>query len=257
VIWVLDPWEENAYSAGDRGMARRLERRLWRSAAAIVVHSEELSEHYARKHGVRCRVLPIPIEEHRPGPVNGRAEGHWEVLVAGSIYWAQSEALERVAQAVRAVPGTYLTVVGATRRGRPVGADRQEPALPSAALRDRLARARLLVLGLSFDTAHPEVVRTAAPARLPEYLAAGVPLLVHAPAGSHVAELVRRQDLGTVVDTPDVAALVAAIRAARDEPAAGARRAARAQEFALTVHGVSSVRAEFTELLESLVADGG
>src|SRR3954469_1149795 len=36
-VWVFDPWEENAYAHAERWLARRLERRIWQNAEAIVV----------------------------------------------------------------------------------------------------------------------------------------------------------------------------------------------------------------------------
>ena len=252
VIWVFDVWEENAYAPPDRRVARWLEGRLWRSAAAILVHAEELADHYREKHGVACRVLRTPIDEVADGEqrVAPSRAADWEVVVAGSIYWAQAEALDRVARAVRSVPRATLTVIGdPALRVHAIDADRFEHAASAEALRLRLGEAGLLVLGLSFDARFPDVVKTATPARLPEYLASGVPVLVHAPADSHVARHVRRHDLAAVVDVPDVAAVARAIDATRADDGACAKRAARAKAFALTEHGATRVRARFWELL--------
>ena len=46
-----------------------------------------------------------------------------------------------------------------------------------------MKRADAVFLGLSFGSDHPEVIKTATPARLPEYMASGTPLIVHAPRG--------------------------------------------------------------------------
>jgi len=255
VIWVFDVWEENAYAAPDRWVARLLEARIWRAAAAVIVHAEELAQHYEHKHAVRPHVLRTPIEEHSIVDSHRARAGAdtWEVVVAGSIYWAQVEALRRVARAVRAVADASLTVIGdPALHSAHIDADRYEPSSDPEILRDRLARARLLILGLSFDAPFPEVVRTATPARLPEYLATGVPLLVHAPASSHVARYVRRHHLGTVVDVPDVEAVVDAIKSVRKDEAVCALRAARARDWVREAHDVRTVRAAFVALLLSL-----
>jgi hypothetical protein len=257
VIWVFDLWEENAYARSDRRVARWLERRLWRSASAIVVHAEELAEHYYAKHAVHAHVLRTPIDDDHAS--RRRAVGapagpeNWEVLVAGSVYWAQAEALHRVAAAVREIEGAYLTVIGdPALQSETIDADRYEPARSAEALQERLQEAGLLVLGLSFGTSYPDVVRTATPARLPEYLASGVPLLVHAPAGSHAAEHVRHWDLATVVDVADVDAVADAIRSVKNGGMASTRRAERARDFAAAQHGASHVRAALVDLLESV-----
>lgn len=257
VIWVFDVWEENAYARSDRQVARWLERRVWRSAAALVVHGEELSAHYERKHGVPARVIRTPIRPPRAEAAKPtRDEAPFEVLVAGSVYWAQSEAVRRVARAVALVDGARLTIVGdASLQTDPIEGANYEPGLPPDRLADRLARADLLVLALSFEAPYPTVIQTATPARLPEYLASGVPLLVHAPAGSHAAEYVRRSEFGAVVDRPDTAAIVAAIEAVRDDPTAARRRAERARARALSDHDVVHVRHEFAATLRSLAGN--
>lgn len=259
IIWVFDLWEENAYGVTDQRVARALEHRLWRAAAAILVHAEELAAHYRHKHDVDPHVLRTPIEEFPVGECDrGEVDGDaWEVVIAGSIYWAQAEALQRVARAVRALPGTSLTVIGDPDvQSVHIDADQYEPAVSPDVLRERLASASLLVLGLSFDAPFPEVVRTATPARLPEYLATGVPLLVHAPGDSHVAQYVRRHDLGTVVDIPGIAAVTNAIESGRNNEKAALLRAKRAQEFVSAAHGLTTVRASFLRILWSVAGRG-
>ena len=211
-----------------------------------------------RQARCRCHVLRIPIDDSfssRPLPPQPASEPEdWEVLVAGSIYWAQSEALHRVAVAVREIDGATLTVIGDPElQSDRIDADRYEPARTGEAFQARLQQARLLVLGLSFDTDHPEVVRTATPARLPEYLASGVRVLVqHAPAGSHAARQVRRWDVAEVVDEPEVGAVIEAIESIRADASTCAQRAARARRYAVEQHGASVVTIAFMELLASL-----
>lgn len=241
VLWVLDLWEENTYPSFERRIARRLERRLWRGAAAILVHSEEAAEHYAAKHCVQCHVLRTPIID--PGAAPARtaegspAEGSpAEIVCAGALYWAQADAVSRLERATARIGSSVvLTVLGdhESLTTPAPGAHRIERDVPDSRFRDRLARADLLFLGLSFHTSYPDIVRTAAPARFPEYLAAGTPMIVHAPAGSHVARRARALDLARVVDQPSDEALADAIREVLGDPEAAARRIVRARDCAL------------------------
>jgi hypothetical protein len=253
VIWVFDLWEENAYAASDRVIARWAERGLWRSAAAIVVHAEEMVEHYQTKHGVLSHVFRTPIDESQTAVAVRTPDddvGQWEVLVAGAVYWAQVEALRRVAAAVRSIPWASFTVVGdPALQTATLDAAVYEPPVYGRALQERMARAQLLVLGLSFNTQYADVVRTATPARLPEYLVSGVPVLVHAPSSSHVARHVRRWELGTVVDDPTESAVRQAIEEIRTKAGEHGRQAAYAREFVLKTHGAINVRQDFRTLL--------
>jgi glycosyltransferase involved in cell wall biosynthesis len=236
VLWVLDLWEENTYPNFDLLIARWLERRLWRGAAAILVHSEEAAEHYATKHCVQCQLLRTPIIDPGAVPVRTVEGSPAEIVCAGALYWAQADAISRLERATARIGSSVvLTVLGDHESlATPVpGAHRIERDVPESRFRDRLARADLLFLGLSFHTSYPEIIRTAAPARFPEYLAAGVPMVVHAPAGSHVVRRARELDLARVVDQPSDEALADAIKGVLDDPAAAGGQVARARACAL------------------------
>lgn len=258
LIWVFDLWEENAYAEVDRWVAARLEGPLWRSADALICHAQEMSDHYERKYGVPAVVLPTPVDaglEPAPGPAGAGAPGaEREVLYAGAMYWAQEEALRRLARVCARTDGVRLTVVGDAEELRAAGieADRVEPRTSPEEFQQRVRRADVAFLGLSFGTAHPELIATATPARLPEYMAAGVPLLIHAPAGSHVTEYARREDFAEVVDTADDDALARGLRRVLDNPATGTIRARRARELAVERHDAVRVRAAARDLLMSL-----
>jgi glycosyltransferase involved in cell wall biosynthesis len=254
VIWVFDLWEENAYSDVDRRLAARLEGRLWRRAAAIIGHAEEISRHYERKHGVPVQVLPTPIELADPAPRDPEPHATKEVLYAGALYWAQEEPLRRLAHVCRETDGVRLTIVGDRAQANRVGidADAFEPRLAPEDFRARVARADVAFVGLSFDSPHPDVIATATPARLPEYMASGTPILVHAPAGSHVAEYARREDFAEVVDEPDPEALAAGLRRVIGDGDRSSMRVRRARELAVSRHDHRVVARALRELLDRI-----
>jgi glycosyltransferase involved in cell wall biosynthesis len=123
--------------------------------------------------------------------------------------------------------------------------------------RQRLEQSDLLFLGLSFNTAYPDVIRTASPAKLPEYMASGRPILIHAPEGSHVARYGREGGFCEVVDVADDDELQAGIVRVLSDPQLAEERAVRAQELARQVHEVSRVRERFSRLLESVSREAG
>jgi glycosyltransferase involved in cell wall biosynthesis len=255
VIWVFDPWEENAYNDCERWLARKLEPRIWPRAKAILVHAEEMSEHYRAKHGVRCEVLPTPVDLDAvaaPAQVGGNRDGINEVLVGGAVYWLQADAVRRLGRVCRRMPDVELTLVSSPELlpASGIAADRVEPLLPRDLVRARLRRADVLFLGLSFDSDAPLVVNTSAPARLPEYLASGTPLLVHAPSGSHVAEYAKRAGFATVVDEPDEDRLAAALREILADPVATEDRARRGSALAEQRHSADRVADALERALE-------
>ena len=254
LVMAFDLWEENAYAPAERRLAGLLEPRIMREAAAIVVYCENAAEHYRRKHGATCAVIATPIDVPEEVADPGAAvPDPSEVLVAGAVYWAQEDAVRRLVRAARSA-GATVTILGdeADLRRRGIEADRYEPPLEAEAFRERLRRAGTLFLGLSLDSPHPDVIRTATPARLVEYMASGRPMLVHAPADSHVAGYARSEDFAEVVDVASDEGLAAGIRAVTADPLRAAERAGRARGLAEERHSAPVVRREFRELLEWL-----
>ena len=70
--------------------------------------------------------------------------------------------------------------------------------------------ADILFLPLAFDA--PELVQTtSSPSKLPEYLAAGRPILVHAPRTAYLCAYARERLFAEVVDVADVDELARAV----------------------------------------------
>ena len=80
-------------------------------------------------------------------------------------------------------------------------------------------QAQVLFLPFAFHSPYPEVVRTSAPAKMAEYLAARRPILVHAPADSFVSHYFKRHGCGIVVDEPQPAAVAQALARILDDGA--------------------------------------
>jgi glycosyltransferase involved in cell wall biosynthesis len=259
IVMVFDLWEENAYSDVARAFARVLEPRILRSAASVIVHNREMAEHYRAKYGIGCAVIPTSVEALPAAlPRLRESEKCREILFAGAVYWAQEDALRRLSRVTRGLHGVRVAIVGAgadeeALRVLGIVVHRLERDLTPELFRARLDQADVLFLGLGFETAHPEVIRTAAPAKLPEYMASGRPILIHAPRGSHVAEYGRSGGFAEVVDVPDDEMLLAAILRLLQDDDLARERAERAQELARDRHDAARVGEQFCRLLESLL----
>jgi glycosyltransferase involved in cell wall biosynthesis len=254
LVMVFDLWEENAYSGVARKTAKLLEGRILRSAGTVVVFCGQAAEHYRRKHGVTCEVLDTPIEPAADGRSPDRdPDLPLEILVGGAIYWAQEDAVRRLLRVAARVPEVRVTILGdeASLRARGIQADAYEPRLSERHFEERVRHADVLFLGLSLESRHPDVIRTATPARLPEYMASGRPLLLHAPAGSHVAAYARAEDFAEVVDAADETALERGIRSIVDDPGRASARAARAARLARERHEADRVRRKLRSILRN------
>lgn len=110
-------------------------------------------------------------------------------------------------------------------------------------------RAHILFLALAINSPHPDIVRTAMPGKMGEYLASGRPILVHAPPDSFIASYFRRYECGLVVDENDPAQLARAIDSLLNDAALRERLGARARERAKTDFDQVKEQARFVGLL--------
>jgi hypothetical protein len=252
LIMVFDLWEENAHPRFARWLARRLERRLLRDAAAVIVYCPQAAEHYRNKHAVECRLIATPaqVQSAAPEEKEGRENGR-ELLIAGAVYWMQEDAVRRVSRAAKQVEGLRVSYVGdpGSLRARGIEVDSAESTLPSASFSQRLAQADLLFMGLSLVSAYPAQVRISTPARLVDYMASERSMLIHAPAGSYVAEYAREEDFAEVVDEPSEDTLASAMEAMLSDSSRADARAQRARRLVLERHDPGTVRAHLHRIL--------
>ena len=259
LIMVFDLWEENAYSPIARRIARRVERRILCGAASVVAFSDRVSDHYERKHGLPCELIDTPIAAtDSPTGTPASNERPLEILVGGAIYWAQEDAVRRLLRVARGFPDVTVTIVGdeSDLRARGFHADAYEARLDGSEFQARLQRAGAVFVGLSLESPYPEVVNTATPARLPEAMASGRPLLVHAPAESHAAIYARGHDFAEVVDRPDDHALESGIRALLERPDRAERRTRTALRLVRERHDIAVVAPAYEAILRRAAESG-
>jgi glycosyltransferase involved in cell wall biosynthesis len=243
-----------------RTIARLIERWVARRASVVFAMSEPHAEHLARKFP-RARVveLPHPCEEDHVLPER-RLPGTPSIVFTGAVYEAQADAIRRLVAALDLLPDLdpQLHLFSQTaaddlqregiRPGKRVHIQQATRSESRAAQR----AADVLFLPLAFE-ARRDVVVTASPSKLPEYLAAGRPILVHAPPTAYVVAYARERGFAEVVDVPDADALARAVeRLAADEDLR--RRLISAGAQTLEEHRVERVAETLRTSLERLVA---
>lgn len=256
-------WERGIY----RSLAR-LSERLWsRGAAAVIVPNEVLArEVRQRLSGATVSIVRNPVDPAFMAAVEAPRQDDFSLdgrachlLYTGSVYSAQASAFRNLVEALDRLHGRFtLDIFTAQHASDLVRRDLGSPyvtAHPHASHAESIAHQRaadVLFLPLAFDSPIPEVIQSSAPAKLGEYLASGRPILVHAPKGSFVSELIRDADAGIVVDTPDPNLLADALqRIAAD---AGLRTRIVANATALSGEFlVERARNDFVAVLTSVL----
>ena len=218
-------WEGGIY----RKIARVSEQ-IWGRGALLLIGPNEILAADVRKRLPRAdiRIVRNPAAvalNERPAKLHVANQSQWRLLYTGSVYSAQASAFRNLVAALNALNGRFaIDIYTGQHASDLVTRDLASPYVsvhpqaPHATAVAMQQAADILFLPLAFESPIPEVIRSSAPAKLGEYLASGRPILVHAPAGSFISELIRDADAGLVVDTPDPHKLAEALnRIASDE----------------------------------------
>jgi glycosyltransferase involved in cell wall biosynthesis len=196
---------------------------LWsRLASATIAPNEFMAREFQSRTGRSPVVIRNPVADSVfEGAVDAysrNAAAPTSIVYTGAVYQAQADAFRTVLQALELLGGRFLldiytsqTREELTQQGVHGRYVRVHEHLDQGASYAVQRNAGILFLPLAFESRIQEVLRSAAPAKLGEYLASGRPILVHAPADTFVVSLIRANEAGMIVDTADPRRLAEAL----------------------------------------------
>lgn len=174
-----------------RGFAEGRFREAYRSAASRFCISPAMRDYYFERYGVGSEVLyPSRAKDARdwavPPPRVTRRESPLTVAFAGSLSVGHVPLLESLERALAGLGGR-LEIYGASlapavqaRLSSPVTSF--HPFMPADALTERLReRADVLVMPMSFEAGDAQNMALCFPAKLADYTAMGIPVLIIGP----------------------------------------------------------------------------
>ena len=247
-----------------RWLSSHLERKIVREARGVVCANEVLRDVLNDRHGVEPTVIHHPCDpslypaevEPENGPTTAPRNGELTIVYTGTVYEAQLDALQNLQISMSLIRG-YRAVLhiytGQPRSDlakwglRPPFAYHEHRSADGIAAVQR--EADVLFLPLAFRSHYPEVIRTSAPMKFGEYLAAGRPILAHAPSDSFIARYCRQHDCALIVDTPDPAKLAQATKRLANDHELRRRLTVNARARALADFDLEAARSKFAELV--------
>lgn len=252
LVYFMDIYVEGV--ARGRPIARVIERYIFHRASVLFAMSEPHRQALERKiqagDGLPWVVeIPHPWDEPQPraeleGPLRGRPA----IVFAGAIYDAQAESIRRLIEVIEndlpeLDPVLHLFTASDPGQLAAFGIRPSERVRLAMASRAQVLAAQraadILFLPIAFD-ANEHVAVTASPTKMPEYLAAGTPILVHAPPRAFVTKYAEERGFAEVVKEPDRVALAAAVKRLALEPEVRERLCAHALET-LALHDADLV----------------
>jgi glycosyltransferase involved in cell wall biosynthesis len=209
-----------------RNQARSFERRIVQGSGAIIVPNEFMAEEIRRRYKrdtwiVRnaCAWAPKKLRVLHNGTEDARhCEG--SLVYTGAVYHVNSNTLRVIIAALNRIPlpGIQLHIYTAQSeehlRHQGVFGPQivHHPHAPYEEVEQVQAQASILLMPFDFNSPAREVIRTAAPGKLGDYLASGTPILAVVPGDSFVAWYLRHHECGMVVDRANADAVADAIQ---------------------------------------------
>jgi glycosyltransferase involved in cell wall biosynthesis len=253
IPYYFDHWSQQAvFSPRLQRLIKRLEPYILRRASSVIVPNEFLARDLQMYGGVRtaivrnaCDVPSTPLARTRDG------RGPASIVYTGAVYAANHDAFRNLVDVLRsggldATLNIYTAqspdeIAEAGIRG-PVSVKphRSLNEIPSLQ-----ADADILFLPLAFESPFPGLIRSSSPAKMGEYLAAGRPILVHAPYDSFVAHYFGTHECGLVVGELERAPLADAVRSLVDDEHLRDRIGEAAHARAVADFDIRTARASF------------
>ena len=225
-LYFFDMFSQRCDDKLDLRMRQLTERMLIPVASQVFVNSEPLGDLYKQRIGGKPIVLPNPIE-YPPGSLNpymddcvnnSSADGSYKIVFTGMIYEAQRDALLNLVNVViEKLPNVELHLYTPVTKDklRWMGIIGERVIYHGCVSNEKIRRvqtsADILVLPLSFEYDDVDLIRTASPTKLPEYLASSRVILIHAPEYSYAAWYGKKYRCAEVVDIPDIDVLYKAV----------------------------------------------
>ncbi len=228
VIHLYDLYLGNLFPFPGGILAKYYEPKLIASASKIIVTNETTKELYIKRYGEAVREKfavihnSVPPEEHELSKtsVEYNPAPPYSILFSGRIYWPQIEAIKEMIGAINEMnfeitfniytpsPKDYLSKLGIIENNKikiNSATPQEMPALQ--------ASADILFLPLSWNTKAPEIIQTATPGKLTDYLATGKPILTYAPGDTALVKYVKNKQCAYIVEEHNPEKLKQAIEA--------------------------------------------
>lgn len=240
VFFHVFDWYQYKYATigGSKGrfmrwLACRLERPLLRSATRVLVPNEFLQNEFRERYGIESTIIRNPTS-FRPNATRNdcsldrrykESAAPIRIVYTGAVYDAHIDAFRNLFSAISKIGNSRIQLELYADETREMlerhglrGTFRLYPRVSLEHVQEIQQRADILFLPLAFHSPYPEVIMTSAPGKLGDYLAAGRPILVHAPADSFVNWYFQKYRCGVTIPHHDSEVLEEALRRITESP---------------------------------------
>lgn len=267
LIFLFDLYKDNFLPFPGGLLANIFEKIILKGAEKIVVTNEGTKEFYEKIYGeeigskifvIHNSVFPEAYDKTPMSLIRNQGSP-LEILFTGRIYWPQIGALQNLIRAVNEMaesevilkiyspsPKNYLESMGIHESEKVILGSATPTEIPEIQ-----KRAGLLFLPLSWNTQSKAIIDTATPGKLTDYLIAGKPILIHAPASSYLVKYARDRNFALVVDENNVEKLKEEIKKLLRNPAYSEKLVENARKTFFENHDANKNSELFRKILIS------
>jgi glycosyltransferase involved in cell wall biosynthesis len=253
IPYYFDHWSQQAaFAPRLQRLVELLEPSILRRAFAVIVPNEFLARDLQLHGRVRTTIVRNACEIPR-APLAHTADSRApaSIVYTGAVYAANHDAFRNLVDVLRSEDlDAKLNIYTAQSEGQIAQAGIRGPVSvhphrPLTEIPWLQADADILFLPLAFNSPFPALIRSSSPAKMGEYLAAGRPILVHAPYDSFVAHYFGQHGCGVVVGELKRAPLAEGVRMLLEDDGLRERVGEAARARALADFDIEKARASF------------
>ncbi len=256
LVYEMDDWKANIERAGliAKVSERYFHEKLLKNAYKIYVISHKMADDFFYRYGVSSHVLPhcVDIQKYNHS-FKKESQSRYYMYYTGAVYGAQIDSIKNIISAIEEVNDIDISLVIFTNQTKTDLEDLGvlskkvcvKEAVPVKQIPSLLMKADILLLPFSFRSEEVHVVSSSYPTKTADYLASGVPILVHAPHYSTIAQEASGDGWGLVVDQPNIDGLKDSIRLLISNADLRDQLSERARSVASEKHDIKRCRTEF------------
>lgn len=234
-IFLFDLYRGNFFPFPGELLANLFEKRILKEATVIIVNNEGTKLFYHARYGneiskkiiiIHNSVFPETYEDLKNIKTKKNNKSPYTILFTGRINWPQLGAIKNLIKAVNEIKDLDLRFVIYSPMPKKflnsIDIIESEKVKLSFAPPEEMPKiqneADILFLPLSWNTPSQAIIDTATPGKLTDYLIAGKPILVHAPASSYLVKYAKERNFALSIDEENVELLKAGIKKILTEP---------------------------------------
>jgi len=213
-LYLFDCFSEAQVGSVRTILSRFIEKIVIKASVNVFVMSEKLKEYYDDKYSINTILLPhaIDISKYKKFKVKALSKRQTckkIIVFTGVINELNIDVLRNVVIAIEQLQDVEFHTYSRVSKDKLVNMKIvgnnvfHHGFISHDEIYKIQMQANILILPMTFNCIFPHIVKTASPGKLPEYLASGCPILVHAPKDAYITWYAKNKGWGGVVDKYD------------------------------------------------------